>query len=115
MIKDGLLTRRRAIATIGAAGTLLLPGHRLLAGDTSSSDIASGTVFEDRNGDGRRVEGAGIAGVMVSNGLEVTVTDGDGHWSLPGNLIICMRSLLFLFYTMNIVLCKCDDKVHIRN
>jgi hypothetical protein len=83
MIKDGLLTRRRAIATIGAAGTLLLPGHRLLAGDTSSSDIASGTVFEDRNGDGRRVEGAGIAGVMVSNGLEVTVTDGDGHWSLP--------------------------------
>jgi hypothetical protein len=84
MSKDGLLTRRRAIATIGAAGTLLLPGRRHLAARTGLFDIASGTVFEDRNGDGRRTTGArGIAGVMVSNGLDVTVTGSDGRWSLP--------------------------------
>lgn len=84
MSKDGLLTRRRAIATIGAAGTLLLPGRRHLANDTRLSDIASGIVFEDRNGDGRRAKGArGIAGVMVSNGVDITVTDSDGRWSLP--------------------------------
>ena len=84
MSKDGLLTRRRAIATIGAGCTLLLPDRRHSAASTGLSDIASGTVFEDRNGDGRRTKGAcGIPGVMVSNGLEVTVTGSDGRWSLP--------------------------------
>jgi hypothetical protein len=84
MSKDGLLTRRRAIATIGAASTLLLPGRRHLAADTRLSDIASGTVFEDRNGDARRAKGArGIPGVMVSNGVDVTLTDSDGRWSIP--------------------------------
>lgn len=84
MKKDVLLTRRRAIATIGAAGTLLLASRRHLAADTRHSDIASGTVFEDRNGDGRRAKGArGIAGVMVSNGLDIAVTGSDGRWSLP--------------------------------
>ena len=84
MSKDGLLTRRRAIATIGAASTLLLPGRRHLAADTRLSDIASGTVFEDRNGDARRAKGArGIPGVMVSNGVDVTLTDSEGRWSIP--------------------------------
>ena len=74
MRNDGLLTRRRAIATIGAAGTLLLPSRRNLAAGTPLPDIAFGTVFEDRNGDGRRAKGGrGIAGVMVSNGLDVTI------------------------------------------
>lgn len=84
MSKDGLLTRRRAIATIGAAGALLLPSQRNLAAGAPLSEIAYGTVFEDRNGDGRRGKGArGIAGVMVSNGLDVTKTDSDGRWFLP--------------------------------
>jgi len=83
MSKDSLLTRRRAIATIGAAGTLLLPSRLNLAAGTPHPDIAFGTVFEDRNGDGRGAKARGIAGVMVSNGLDVTMTDSDGRWSLP--------------------------------
>jgi hypothetical protein len=46
MSKDSLLTRRRAIATIGAAGTLLLPSRLNLAAGTPHPDIAFGTVFE---------------------------------------------------------------------
>jgi hypothetical protein len=44
----------------------------------------SGIVFEDRNGDGRHQAGEpGIAGVLVTNGLEVVATDRQGRWRLP--------------------------------
>ena len=46
--------------------------------------LASGTVFEDRNGNRRRDPGEpGLAGVSVSNGLEVVQTGPDGRYSLP--------------------------------
>jgi hypothetical protein len=46
--------------------------------------IASGTVFEDRAGSGkRRLGDRGIGNVMVSNGREVVRTDEDGQWRLP--------------------------------
>jgi len=53
-----------------------------------SAGIASaavrGVVFDDRNGNGIRDGGeAGIAGVAVSNGADVTLTDGDGRYELP--------------------------------
>lgn len=42
-----------------------------------------GVVFEDTNGDGRRQAGeAGVAGVLVSNGLDVARTDADGAYRL---------------------------------
>ena len=45
--------------------------------------IASGHVFHDRSGTGRRSGGdPGIPGVMVSNGRDVVVTDSDGRWRL---------------------------------
>src|SRR5687767_9230597 len=45
---------------------------------------ANGTVFEDKNKNGRRDEGEpGIGGVYVSNQLEVAKTDRDGNWKLP--------------------------------
>jgi hypothetical protein len=41
-------------------------------------------VFDDRSGTGRRRAGdPGIAGVMVSNGRDVVLTDADGRWRLP--------------------------------
>ena len=45
---------------------------------------ATGVVFEDRSGTGRRQAGdPGIAGVLVSNGREVVKTDGEGRYALP--------------------------------
>jgi hypothetical protein len=44
---------------------------------------ATGVVFEDRNGNGRRDPGEpGIAGVRVSNQRDVTRTDRQGRWRL---------------------------------
>jgi hypothetical protein len=41
-------------------------------------------VFEVRSGNGSPREGdPGIAGVLVSNGRDVTQTDADGRWTLP--------------------------------
>ena len=52
--------------------------------DGQGNRIAQGVVFHDRNGSGRRDDGdPGIAGVCVSNGVEVVKTDRDGKWSLP--------------------------------
>ena len=46
--------------------------------------IARGVVFHDQNGNGTRDEGEpGIAGVCVSNQLQVTKTDEHGVWRLP--------------------------------
>lgn len=43
-----------------------------------------GVVFADGNADGQRQDNeAGIAGVLVSNGLDVTVTDAEGRYELP--------------------------------
>ncbi len=47
-------------------------------------ESAEGVVFRDRNGNGVRDNGErGIRGVRVSDQRSVTVTDRDGHWTLP--------------------------------
>ena len=49
----------------------------------SAAEYASGTVFEDRNGNGRRDQNEpGIAGVRVSNQKEIVKTDSQGRWRL---------------------------------
>lgn len=49
-----------------------------------AQQMASGYVFEDNNKNGRKDRReAGIPGVAVSNGIEVTVTNDKGHYSLP--------------------------------
>ncbi len=81
----GPLTRRRALATIGAAWGTFLSSHRVAAAAGEvAAEIARGSVFEDQGGDGARTaRGRGIAGVLVSNGRDVVMTDGDGRWALP--------------------------------
>lgn len=45
---------------------------------------ATGVVFEDRNGNGQRDQGErGIAGIKVSNGRELAITDPQGRYTLP--------------------------------
>lgn len=51
--------------------------------DSVGSKHATGVVFEDHNGNGRRDAGeAGVAGVLVSNQLDVVATDAKGHYRL---------------------------------
>src|SRR5262245_13630919 len=73
-------TRRGVIAGGGAAALALTLG----AGSAERPCVASGHVFHDRSGTGRRRVGdPGIAGVMVSNGRDVVLTDSEGRWRLP--------------------------------
>ncbi len=58
-----------------------------MAGSAQAFDAArtlGGTVFEDRNGDGRqsRYE-PGVAGVAMSNGRALAITDDRGRYRLP--------------------------------
>jgi hypothetical protein len=84
------LSRRQVIAGAGASA-LALSG----AGFAERRALARGVVFEDKRGDGQRRPGdPGIAGVMVSNGCDVVLTDRDGGWSLlvePGDSIFVIK------------------------
>jgi C terminal of Calcineurin-like phosphoesterase/Calcineurin-like phosphoesterase len=71
--------RRELIA--GAAASLLTLRPGLSA---AAAGLASGHVFHDRHGTGRRMPGdPGVPGVMVSNGREVVLSDQEGRWRLP--------------------------------
>ncbi len=55
-----------------------------LGGSAFAQDAVRGVVYHDANGDGARNDGeAGVAGVGVSNGHDVVLTDGDGNYELP--------------------------------
>lgn len=55
-----------------------------LASENSPRSVVGGRVFADLNGDAvRQADEAGVAGVLVSNGLDVTVTDAHGRYELP--------------------------------
>src|SRR5262245_23612587 len=73
-------TRRELMATGGASAFALSTGLGL----GKRPAIASGMVFDDGGGTGRRRPvDRGIANVMVSNGRDVVRTDEDGRWRLP--------------------------------
>ncbi len=85
MEKDLLITRRDVVRG-GAAITLAGASPSAAAGlaPDGGARTATGVVFEDRSGIGRRQAGdPGIAGVLVSNGCEVVKTDGEGRYALP--------------------------------
>jgi hypothetical protein len=93
--KDLLVTRRHVVTGGGAALALATADSSImssmepaLAHDAFAHDdgalTATGVVFEDRSGSGRRQPGdPGIAGVLVSNGREVVKTDNNGRYALP--------------------------------
>lgn len=58
--------------------------HVVPADGNSAADTVTGAVFHDLSRDGiRQDDEPGIAGVLVSNGREVVVTDVDGSYALP--------------------------------
>src|SRR5277367_2772994 len=75
------LSRRDAllVAAGGVAAALTAPGAA--RADTAT---VSGLVFEDKDGSGKPSPGnSGLAGVLVSNGKDIAVTDADGRYTLP--------------------------------
>src|SRR5262245_17217405 len=73
-------SRRSVIVGAGASAIALSAGPAA----AQRPAIATGTVFEDGSGKGVRRSGdRGIAGVLVSNGRDVTTTTSDGRWRLP--------------------------------
>lgn len=78
-----LSTRRIALACGGAVlAGLVVPGAAASA--TPTEQTADGVVYDDQNQNGRRDAGEpGVAGVAVSNGLDVVTTDADGAYELP--------------------------------
>ncbi|RPD45741.1 hypothetical protein DNI29_16420 [Hymenobacter sediminis] len=85
-------------SSVGRAAFLLLgllavggPAH----GYRFIPRTVSGTVFADQNGNGRReASEAGVAGVLVSNGVELVPTDSRGRYHLstrPGRLVFVVK------------------------
>ena len=73
------LTRRQMMAAAGASALTLTTS----SSQAAPARVASGSVFEDLEGRGKRGRGSrGIAGVMVSNGRDVVKTDPEGRWRL---------------------------------
>lgn len=62
----------------------------------------SGTVFEDRNGNALRDRGeAGIAGIRVSDGVRIVVTDTQGRYQMPpvdGRTIFVVKPAGYRFF-----------------
>lgn len=80
--------RGSGLLVAGLAMSPLLEARTFLIGDLPRDEqgrpTATGYVFHDRNGSGKRDSGdPGVAGVCVSNGREVVKTDRDGKWQLP--------------------------------
>ena len=79
------LTRRDLLlSAAGAAAAALAPTGAQAEGAVISVIVhISGLVFEDRDGSGRPGPGnPGIPGILVSNGIDVAVTDADGQYNL---------------------------------
>lgn len=75
------ISRRALLATTAAFALAPLTAG---AQTPAVGETAHGVVFEDADGSGKRTTASkGVAGVMVSNGHDVTKTDADGKWSLP--------------------------------
>ncbi len=85
MENERLVTRRDVVRGGGAAVALATAASPMGQAFAMNGDqSATGIVFEDRSGTGRRQPGdPGIAGVLVSNGREVAKTDGNGRYTLP--------------------------------
>jgi 3',5'-cyclic AMP phosphodiesterase CpdA len=80
MTSDAIETTRRGVVTGGLAAAALA----LSPSPLDPPPFVSGIVFDDRTASGVRTSAyTGIHGVMVSNGVEVTVTDHTGRWQLP--------------------------------
>jgi hypothetical protein len=63
---------------------LFVAGLSLAVGTAAVAAALQGTAYDDRNGNGRQDAGEpGLAGVQISNGVELAITDAAGRYELP--------------------------------
>ena len=80
----------RGVALVGMGlltvpALVRVPSAVEACGASGAAETARGHVFEDTNGNGVRDAGEpGLAGVPVSNGCEVTLTDDGGAYAVGG-------------------------------
>ncbi len=82
--KSGLFDgqRRQFLQSLAAGGAYAALPH--IWARAAADEMAAGTVFHDRDGDGRPgADDVGLEGVVVSNGRDVVRTDAKGRWRLP--------------------------------
>ena len=73
-----------AMGLLTVPSLIRVPSAVEACGVSGAADTARGHVFEDTNGNGVRDAGEpGLAGVPVSNGCEVTLTDDSGAYAVP--------------------------------
>jgi hypothetical protein len=85
-----LLATAAAWAGPSLSATASAPDHAAIVAGT-----VAGTIYEDRDGDGRRDRGEpGIADVAVSNGRAVVLSDRDGGYRIavePGQTVFAIK------------------------
>jgi hypothetical protein len=75
------ITRRQTLIGAATLGMAVVASRASTAATAADAGAASGIVFEDSDGSGRRGPASrGIAGVLVSNGRDVVKTDSDGRY-----------------------------------
>jgi hypothetical protein len=75
----GVTRREVLLGAAGAAAAALAP-----SGALAQAASISGIVFEDIGGSGQRsADDPGIPNVLVSNGVDVAITDAQGRYTLP--------------------------------
>jgi hypothetical protein len=78
------VSRREAVAMIGAAAGAMLAPATTVHGEEGAANIVSGIVYDDRSRAGtRQASDPGLAAILVSNGRDVVRTDADGRYQLP--------------------------------
>ncbi|WP_447925116.1 calcineurin-like phosphoesterase C-terminal domain-containing protein [Georgenia muralis] len=79
-----LLTPANAAPAGDWESTAYRGGVDVVAGPDEDQTVLDGTVFADKNGNSvQDTNEQGLAGVTVSNGRDVTTTDGQGRYELP--------------------------------
>jgi hypothetical protein len=80
---NSMVTLAVAVAFAGLSSQTLAqhwPGSIEVIRGNNAGETISGFVFEDLNADSQRQNNeSGVAGVLVSNGLDVVRTDGNGR------------------------------------
>ncbi|MCC5807278.1 MAG: calcineurin-like phosphoesterase family protein [Opitutales bacterium] len=77
--------RRSGQFSVAALGGMAMARNAVAAPAADADGIARarGTVFLDANGTGLAEGQRGLAGVLVSNGVDIVETDRDGRYELP--------------------------------
>ncbi len=84
MSNSSMGLRALVLSTIALTALMGLADSALAQDVPATTQTATGVVYHDQNGNGRRDNGEpGLPEVRVSNGVQITMTNEDGAYELP--------------------------------